>query len=200
MAGSSSRLGPRSFLIWAALLAFSLVVPSPSDASGATLQIQGHNTITLSNDASFNTLLGVAATSLSNAWSVGYHFNLDSNVTRTLIEQWDGTAWRRRKSPNVGTDFNILYAVAATPFRAWAVGDYLRDSDSTTRTLIERWNGSSWRRQKSPSVGSNDNHLLGVAATSSTNAWAVGSYFNGVATRTLVEHWDGTAWRRQNSP
>ena len=34
-----------------------------------------------------------------------------------------------------------------------------------------------------------------MAATSATNAWAVGS--NGT---TLIAHWNGTAWKQQSSP
>ena len=42
------------------------------------------------------------------------------------------------------------------------------------------------------------NELFGVAATSSTNAWAVGNYQHQEQTppsRTLIERWNGTAWK-----
>ena len=44
-------------------------------------------------------------------------------------------------------------------------------------------------------AGSEYNYLDGVAATSQTNAWAVG-YFNnfGGLDRTMALHWNGTAW------
>ncbi len=39
-----------------------------------------------------------------------------------------------------------------------------------------------------------------VAATSSRNAWAVGSFTKGSSEYTLTAHWDGTRWRRVPSP
>ena len=42
--------------------------------------------------------------------------------------------------------------------------------------------------------------LFGVAATSATNAWAVGSAGEYPGETTLVVHWDGTAWTRVPSP
>jgi hypothetical protein len=39
-----------------------------------------------------------------------------------------------------------------------------------------------------------------VQAVSATNAWAVGSTFDGSAHRNLVLHWDGSAWTRVSSP
>src|SRR5205823_2852052 len=95
-----------------------------------------------------------------------------------------------------------LWGVAATsPTNAWAVGSY--KARVGKRTLILHWNGTAWKRQPNPSPGSTGPYypeLRGVAATSSTNAWAVGSYYNGTAELTLVEHWNGTAWKVQPSP
>jgi hypothetical protein len=46
----------------------------------------------------------------------------------------------------------------------------------------------------SPNVGSGDNGLDGVVTISSSDAWAVGEFSNGIAGLTLVEHWDGANW------
>ena len=67
-------------------------------------------------------------------------------------------------------------------------------------TLIEHWNGSAWKQVPSPNPSSTDNNLLSVAATSASNAWAVGGYENGTTSRTLIEHWNGTAWKHVSSP
>jgi hypothetical protein len=47
-----------------------------------------------------------------------------------------------------------------------------------------------WKAQKSPNPGGccEDNSLAGVAATSPSNAWAVGYYSNGTSEQTIVEH------------
>src|SRR5262249_3020968 len=81
--------------------------------------------------------------------------------------------------------------------RAWAVGNY------SGGTLIEGWDGTAWTQQPSPSPGSAGNGLFGVAATSATDAWAVGTYTmtaDPTQTQNLIEHWDGTAWKQVPSP
>jgi len=137
-----------------------------------------------SND---NILVGVAVTPARSAWAVGRYFN--GNRTLTLIEHWNGTAWRQVASPNPAGGSPVLSGVAATSARsAWAVG--LSNTAHVLRTLIEHWNGTAWRRVASPNPGgpSNENVLSGVAATSATNIWAVGLYSNGTATQTLALH------------
>lgn len=136
-----------------------------------------------------NFLTGVAATSATNAWAVGW-FNGRSGLSRNLILRWDGHSWRQVPSPNPGT-FDRLSGVAATSAgNAWAVG--MRDDQ---KTVILHWNGSQWRQVASPSVGFSDT-LTAVTATSATNAWAVGSYNTSGTFRTLIRHWNGIAWKR----
>ena len=52
--------------------------------------------------------------------------------------------------------------------------------------------------QTSPNPGGSSafNELFGVAAVSASDAWAVGSYYNGTKEKTLVERWNGKAWQR----
>jgi hypothetical protein len=79
---------------------------------------------------------------------------------------------------------SMLFATAATSAKnAWAVGN------SGTGTLIKHWNGTTWTRTPSPSIGAQD-FLYGVAATSAHNAWAVGT----ADAQPLIVHWNGTAW------
>jgi hypothetical protein len=142
-------------------------------------------------------LTGVAATSATNVWAVGQYNN--GSMDQTLIEHWNGTAWKQVPSPNPG-GFPHLTGVAATSARnAWAVGDY-NNLHGVQATLIEHWNGTAWRQVASPNQGSAENFLQGVAATSARNAWAVGAYQSGTAWRTLTLHWNGTAWRHVASP
>ncbi len=65
---------------------------------------------------------------------------------------------------------------------------------SATAQSCQNWDGQP------PDEGTFSNDLLGVAATSSCDAWAVGEYFNGNAEQTLIERWGGTAWKIQPSP
>src|SRR5260221_9238438 len=62
---------------------------------------------------------------------------------------------------------------------------------------------SSWgAADEPPNPGglSGPDILNGVTVLSSTNAWAVGSYFNGLADRTLIVHWNGSVWKVVASP
>ncbi len=119
------------------------------------------------------------------------------NVGRTLVEHWNGTAWKVHKSPAPGYNSVLIGVAATSATNAWAVGGL-----GTTRpfkTLIEHWNGTAWKIQKSPNLkdlrdGSPEELLLGVAATSSRNAWAVGRYDRYRRDRTLALHWNGTTW------
>jgi erythromycin esterase-like protein len=149
-----------------------------------------------------NFLYGVAATSSTNAWAVGY-FLYNGTAYQTLIEHWNGRAWKQVTSPNAGgsSHSNVLDAVAATSStNAWAVGYFY--NGTADQTLIEHWNGTAWKQVTSPNPGgsSHNNFLEAVAATSSTNAWAVGYFYNGAADQTLIEHWNGTAWKQVTSP
>ncbi len=147
-----------------------------------------------------NELSAVAATSASNAWAVGTYNN--GTAYQTLAEHWNGTIWAQEPSPSPSPSRNnFLRAVAATSAsNAWAVGYY--GTDPVDHTLIEHWNGTTWKQLPSPNPGgpARLNVLHGVAATSKANAWAVGYYYNGTADRTLIVHWNGTTWKRVPSP
>src|SRR5215472_17392735 len=67
---------------------------------------------------------------------------------------------------------NQLYGVAAVSARRpWAVG-CTNCFTSKGRALIERWNGTAWKRVPNPAPA--NSVLSAVAATSASNAWAVG--------------------------
>jgi len=128
---------------------------------------------------------------------------LSSGVTQTLIDHYNGTAWKIVPSPDPAGPLRGHYLAGVASVSAhdiWAVGFYDASGTSGTRTLIERWNGTSWKVIKSPSVGTGNNFLAGVTTTSAGNAWAVGSYVSGTAIKTLVEHWNGTSWKVIKSP
>jgi len=141
-----------------------------------------------------NSLAAVTAISADEVWAVGYADNT-SGVPRTLIEEWNGTSWGIVPSPNVGPNANYLYAVAGDAANdVWAAGVHTSASGRTF-TMIEHWDGTSWSVVPSPSLGTGNNVLSGVAAITPTDAWVVGSYVNGSnVTRTLIEQWNGTNW------
>ena len=93
---------------------------------------------------------------------------------------------------------SVLSAVDGTsPTNAWAVGN--TKVGAVTRTLIERWNGTSWQIQQSPNVRGGYNVLTGVVAISPTDAWAIGTSRVSGNAEGLIEHWDGSTWAIQPS-
>jgi hypothetical protein len=140
----------------------------------------------------------VAVLAAGNAWAVGSY--ADTGGGRTLVEHWSGTAWSVVPSPDPGGDSgDFLSAVSAlSPSAIWAVGEY--ESGGRSKTLIVRWNGTSWNQVASPSPGLDD-YLNGVWAVSARDVWAVGYYNNGPpAGNSLILHWDGRRWTQTPSP
>jgi hypothetical protein len=139
-------------------------------------------------------LSDVTATSARNAWAVGSVFPRGSVRAHPLILHWDGDRWSRTPSPNPPSDprGNQLFAVAAAgPGSAWAVGG-ISITSAGTKTLILHWNGTAWRRQRSPNPAGGPN-LFGVAATSGRNAWAVG-VTTASSFRAVIVRWNGSSW------
>ena len=133
-------------------------------------------------------------------WAVGYGTDLfEDTPERTIIARWNGAAWKRIESLNVGEQDNRLFGVTArSPSDAWAVGSR-EDPGGVSKTLIEHWDGTSWTVVPSPNAGAagNANTLRAVKAFSGADAWAVGeSTSNG----TLTLHWDGAVWTKVPAP
>src|SRR5215472_10459532 len=147
-------------------------------------------------------LYAVAATSASSAWAVG---GSDNPPGKTEILHWNGTAWKRVPSPTPKTG-GALFGVAATSASsAWAVGcaGNCFQGFGGIKTLILHWNGTAWKRVPSPGLAK-VGALNGIAATSASNAWAVGCAghcFGPMATtKTMTVRWNGTAWKQVPSP
>ena len=89
-------------------------------------------------------LHGVAATSSTDAWAVGFT-SPPGGRNYTLILHWNGTAWSRVASPSLGRNAGLLGVAATSATSAWAVGDYSTPAGQP-RTLILHWNGTNWTR------------------------------------------------------
>ncbi|MDQ2905899.1 MAG: hypothetical protein M3Y81_20445 [Chloroflexota bacterium] len=96
--------------------------------------------------------------------------------------------------------FTQLYGVTAVASdNVWAVGENY--SADFTQSLVEHWDGSTWKRVPSPNVADENNQLTSISALSASDIWAVGiSYGYQGAQLTLTEHWDGSRWSIVPSP
>lgn len=155
-------------------------------------------------------LFGASADAPNDAWAVGFNGPENDN-SRTLAVHYDGTSWKISNTPSTGQGANQLNGVLAlAPNDVWAVGFSTAAAppkEVPTVTLIEHFDGTSWSIVPSPNVGPHSiyqsNRLFGLAANSSTDVWAFGSYFaaDGSGQQlTLLEHWDGTSWTIEPSP
>jgi hypothetical protein len=150
-------------------------------------------------------LNGIGAVGAGDIWAVGSQTSATGSTT--LATHFDGTAWRTAATPNnnVNNELDGVAAVAGND--VWAVGDSIKnafDGVSTSKTLIEHFNGSTWSIVPSPNVGAGNNVLTGVAAHAADDVWAVGYDDDHSGTvpvrRSVWMHWDGTRWSTVASP
>jgi hypothetical protein len=143
-------------------------------------------------------LYDVSGSSSSDVWTVGYSW---PDVIHPLVEHWNGTAWSQIPAPDGAGGNGLFYGVEAiSNSDAWAVG-FQDLSFSDFQPLVEHWDGTSWRVVPTPLLAGNDNFLSSVAASSSSDVWAVGRYRPDDALDVpLTMHWDGNAWHQVSAP
>ncbi len=96
-----------------------------------------------------------------------------------------------------GTQSYLNGSFALSDTSAWAVGYSENASADTEAPLALNWNGTTWSTVATPTPsGSTPEWVFeGVAASSATDAWAVGEQSSGTKIHdSLYEHWNGTAW------
>ncbi len=154
----------------------------------------------------YNILTGVVAISGKNVWAVGVTLNLQNSTAQTLIEHWNGTAWKIAKSAGPSTNNNALLGVTAiSASNIWAVG-YYQDGNGFDESLTMHWNGSLWYTVSSPNVQTdiNYNYFEGVGfVPGSSDLWAVGNNSPEACpcnNQTLIEQWNGSSWSIISSP
>jgi hypothetical protein len=125
-------------------------------------------------------------------WAVGYGHNHAFTGFTPISMLWTGTAWRKVTVP--APTNSMLGGVAFVPGgTAWAVGA----SHLFSKTFTVRWTGAAWQQVASPNPFAAYSSLTAVAASSKTDAWAVGYGANTAtgAPRTFILHWNGHAWK-----
>src|SRR5258708_26133791 len=108
--------------------------------------------------------------------------------SRPLASGAQSGDWSIVSSPNPNTtQYNDLYGVTCvSASECWAVGNYTNES-SIPRTLIERWDGTSWAIVSSPNTSTTQhNYLTSVTAESSTHFTAAGHNHNATSIQNLI--------------
>ena len=126
----------------------------------------------------------VAALSTKDVWVVGQAASNDHGT----VAHWDGSAWSSQTLPGLAS---VDAVAAGDASNVWAGGG----------GQIDHYDGTSWSTQTTPSPGSDD-ALTDIAASSASNAWAVGSY-DVTGAGGMVQHlplplqYNGTTWSLQ---
>jgi len=142
-----------------------------------------------------DSLDAIACVSALDCWAVGSGAGT-SSYDETVIEHWDGVAWSAVAAPNT-EDGGVLYAVTCVAASdCWAVGYHARAAWLESGTLIEHWDGVSWRVVGSGTQDwySGFNELSSVACVSASDCWAVGEIEDVKYPTSVMERWNGTRW------
>jgi hypothetical protein len=133
--------------------------------------------------ANGNWLYGLAASAANDVWAVGYYGIEASKDQATLTLHWNGAAWTRVPSPNVGPTLSRLDAVTTLAANnAWAVGYTQDPTTGSYLTLTMQWNGAAWNVIPSANPGPASQFLYGVGAVPALDLWAVGTQADPIST------------------
>jgi hypothetical protein len=148
------------------------------------------------------TLNAISADSSTDVWAVG----ASSNSTPQALH-FNGQAWSQvtvAVPVTTGSSFPSLFhgVTAISPTNVWAVGTSRANKyPFPTTALIEHFNGKTWSIVPSPNPEAGiafpgSFGLVGIAAISATDIWAVGTFNdpNSGLDLPLTEHWNGTSW------
>jgi hypothetical protein len=140
-------------------------------------------------DAPTSGLAAVVAVAPDDVWAVGSSDADDpdhpGSGEGTLVLHWDGASWTVVPSPNGRNPSNaLLDVVAFGPDDVWAGGLSYDDLQVTSRTLVERWDGSAWQVVRTPNPDPSYNVIDGLVGTDAKHVWGVGAQ----GSRTLAMH------------
>lgn len=126
-------------------------------------------------------LHGIDCVSASFCAAVGDYYSTNFGFRSPLIDLWNGSTWQI--APNQPTqtgeaEERLRSVSCASATFCMAVGDIENQAGTTAATLIEYWDGSSWRVVGSPSPEAYS-RLRGIACPTTTVCFAVGTAGNG---------------------
>jgi hypothetical protein len=165
------------------------VVPVPSPA-GATASFLG----------------GVACSGAGACTAVGSFQRVAGMAA--LAERWNGTALTIQPVPSPASSQSTALSAVSCPAATacTAVGGYRVPSPGgylTAQALAERWDGTAWSIQPTPSLADLPSHLQGVSCPTVSACVAVGNSISsggGGQDFPFAESWNGSAWSREPVP
>jgi hypothetical protein len=154
------------------------------------------------NEPGNNFLYGADASDAAHVWAVGLVSGINGRgVIHSQVLRHDGTAWRPAAMSGFSGESSLYAVDAVTATEAWAVGN-ARSSFSGYKTLVARWNGTTWTPEPSPNANPNGGSTLSGVAAAGGTVWAVGNYVDSgtYVSHGLVLQRTGGTWRRSATP
>lgn len=163
---------------------------------------------------SIQILAGVACTSASNCWAVGFR-EPSSGAELNEALHWNGRHWSLASTPqpggtSIGDTSELLGVACISASNCWAAGYTQGVSPAPELNQVLHWNGTHWSQVSTPEPGgtlTGDTNELGVlgggvTCTSVSSCWAVGYTQNGTGTPQLNQalHWNGAHWTQVSTP
>jgi hypothetical protein len=171
-------------------------------ASASPTWSVAHPPYTATTNVPYVPLNAIAAISATNVWAVGQ----DSGSPQ--IDHWNSSKWSQSALPSgpcsVFENSCVLTGVGGdSASDVIAVGNGILNSNSAAGwvsvPLAFHWNGSGWQPMTVPSSIS-WGAMQHVQAFSPTDAWAVGTAFNGSSSIATAVQWNGSTWTQEPTP
>lgn len=197
-APGTRRTGPR-LLQGRTLVPLLAIAIAGAGLIGGPAQAQGTaGAIPTGALPTYGDLLATSSTSSTDAWAVGWSYDVSTQEQGTLVEHFNGHKWKRMRTPNIkGNIYCELTGVSAiSATDVWASGYCDMDAAGDSAVLFEHYNGNKWKLFRGP-AGDGGELPRAISGDSADDVWATGYDF--LSGGGLVYHWDGTSWSEVES-
>src|SRR6266487_1702369 len=168
--------------------------------TGVTVTDQTNGNATL-NLVEQNASLSGTTTQQVIGWKIKGDIDDPNDTGTDTVTAWLTPLQWSNNSPS-GTTHDAIQAMAtSSTSNVWATGYESVANCGSNMPVTYHNDGTGWTKyQPSYSCGSNPYYLNGVATSSPSDAWVVGSYDpTGSYHATLAEHWTGSSWSKVTS-
>jgi hypothetical protein len=116
-----------------------------------------------------NLFLGLSCPGRKACTGVGYSIN-NQGAQVALAENWNGAAWTTETTPDPGGERNVLIGVSCPSASECIAVGLLQLAQGPELTLAERWDGTQWVLQPTPSLASAKRGANGIQTKASSIA------------------------------
>ncbi len=145
---------------------------------------------------------GVSCPSARYCIADGYSGNSAGTVGVTLAERWNGAGWLLQRTPQpAGATVGFFTAVSCASSKSCTAVGFFVDRVGAGKPLAQRWNGTHWSIQRTPSPrAATYLQLVGVSCTRQGPCMAAGFFtiVTGIQIM-LAEGWNGVRWSIQRT-